>query len=116
MLYYAIKVAISAIVIVAITEIAKRNSGLAALIAALPLTSLLAFMWLHFEGSDSTAIAALSSQIFWLVLPSLLLFLLLPFLLKYGMNFWLSLVISMVVTAACYLIMLPVLRQFGVRL
>ncbi|MFM2396774.1 MAG: hypothetical protein RLZZ144_24 [Pseudomonadota bacterium] len=116
MLYTAIKVAVSAIVIVAITEIAKRSSGLAALIAALPLTSLLAFMWMHFEGSDSLAIADLSSQIFWLVLPSLLLFLLLPVLLKQGMNFWLSLMISMAVTAVCYVFMLPFLRQFGVRL
>jgi hypothetical protein len=116
MLYYAIKVAISAIVIVAITEITKRNSGIAALLAALLLTSLLAFMWMHFEGKGATVIAQLSSQIFWLVLPSLILFLLLPFLIKLGMGFWLSLLISMVATAASYLLLLPVLRQFGVQL
>ena len=51
MLYYALKVIISAIVIVAIAEIAKRNTGLAALVASLPLTSLLAFIWLHIEGA-----------------------------------------------------------------
>ncbi len=116
MLYYALKVGISAIVIVAITEIAKRSSGFAALLASLPLTSLLAFMWMRFEGVESARIAELSSQIFWLVLPSLILFLLLPLLIKQGLGFWLSLAISVAATAAWYLAMLPLLRKFGVQL
>ncbi|MBL0011362.1 MAG: DUF3147 family protein [Nitrosomonas sp.] len=91
MLYYALKVIISAIVIVAIAEIAKRNTGLAALVASLPLTSLLAFIWLHIEGSTVSQIADLSKQIFWFVLPSLLFFVLLPIFLKHGLVFWLSL-------------------------
>ena len=74
MVYYALKVLISALLIVAITELSKRNSGLAALLASLPLTSLLAFIWLHMEGTAASEIATLSTQIFWLVLPSLLLF------------------------------------------
>jgi len=116
MLYYALKVGISAIVIVAIAEIAKRSSGFAALLASLPLTSLLAFMWMHFDGAEPERIAELSGQIFWLVLPSLVLFLLLPLLLRQGLGFWLSLAISVAATAACYLAMLPVLRKFGVQL
>jgi hypothetical protein len=116
MLYYALKVGISAIVIVAITEIAKRNSGFAALLAALPLTSLLAFVWLHVEGTELARIAELSSQIFWLVLPSLVLFLLLPLLLKQGMGFWLSLALSIAATVVCYFALLPLLRKFGVQL
>ncbi len=116
MLYYALKVGLSAIIIVAVTEIAKRSSGFAALIAALPLTSLLAFVWLYLEGTDPARIAGLSSQIFWLVLPSLVLFLLLPLLIKQGLGFWLSLAISIAATAACYFAMLPALRRFGVQL
>jgi hypothetical protein len=116
MLYYALKVGISAIVIVAITEIAKRSSGFAALLAALPLTSLLAFMWMHFEGVEPARIAELSGQIFWLVLPSLVLLLLLPLLIRQGLGFWFSLAISVLATVACYLVLLPVLRKFGVQL
>ena len=116
MLYYALKVGISAFVIVAITEIAKRSSGFAALLAAIPLTSLLAFIWLHVEGAEPARIAELSSQIFWLVLPSLVLFLLLPLLIRQGLGFWLSLAISVATTVVCYLAMLPVLRKFGVQL
>jgi len=115
-LYYALKVGISALVIVAITEIAKRSSGFAALLAALPLTSLLAFIWLYVEGAEPLRIAELSSQIFWLVLPSLVLFLLLPLLLRQGFGFWLSLALSISATAVCYLAMLPLLRKFGVQL
>lgn len=116
MLYYAVKVAVSAIVIVMITEIAKRSSGLAALIAALPLTSMLAFIWLHAEGMESARIADLSTQIFWLVLPSLILFLLLPLLIRQGAGFWLSLALSISATTACYFALMPLLRRFGVQL
>ena len=116
MFYYALKIGISALVIVAITEIAKRSSGFAALLAALPLISLLAFVWLHIEGAELLRIAELSSQIFWLVLPSLVLFLLLPLLLRQGFGFWLSLALSILATAACYFALLPLLRRFGVQL
>ncbi len=116
MFYLAAKVAISAIIILAITEIAKRSSGFAALLASLPLTSLLAFIWMHVEGAESARIAELSGQIFWLVLPSLVLFLLLPLLIRQGMSFWMSLTISVAATVGCYLVMLPVLRKFGVEL
>jgi hypothetical protein len=114
--YYVLKVMISAVMIVAISEIAKRSPGFAALVAALPLTSLLAFVWLHMEGSSPRQIADLSSQIFWLVLPSLLLFLLLPCLIKLGWGFWASLGTSMAATALGYLAMLPLLRRMGIGL
>ena len=116
MLYYIIKIAISAAVIVAVSEIAKRHSGVAALLAALPLTSLLAFIWLHLEGATATAIGELSTQIFWLVLPSLVLFIVLPVLLSLGLNFWLSLVLACSATVGCYLLMLPLLRKLGIQL
>lgn len=116
MLYYALKVILSALVIVAISEMAKKSTGFAALIASLPLTSLLAFIWLHMEASPAEKIAELSSQIFWLVLPSLVLFVLLPILLRQGWNFWVSLAVSMAVTASCYFALLPLLRRLGVNL
>jgi len=116
MLYYAFKILVSAVLIAAISEIAKRSSGLAALLAALPLTSLLAFIWLHFEATPNNDIADLSIQIFWLVIPSLLLFLLLSLMLRHGWNFWLSLALSMMATAGFYLTVLPLLRRMGVQL
>jgi len=116
MLYYILKVSLSAIVIVAIAEIAKRNTGLAALLASLPLTSLLAFIWLHIDGFTGTQIADLSKQIFWLVLPSLVFFVLLPVLLKHGLDFWLSLGLSAAATIACYFAFMFLLPRMGVQL
>lgn len=114
--YYVLKVIVSALLIVAISEIAKRSTGFAALVASLPLTSLLAFIWLHMEGSHSDEIADLSIQILWLVLPSLLLFLLLPLFLRHGWGFWQSLGISVAATAVCYIALLPLLRRMGANL
>lgn len=99
---YVIKVALSALVIVAVSEIAKRSSFWAAVLASLPLTSLLAFVWLHLETGNTERIAELSQGIFWLVLPSLLLFLLLPALLRAQWGFWPSLTASCAATAMAY--------------
>lgn len=115
-MFYFLKVVISALIIVAITEIEKRSTGFAALIAALPLTSVLAFVWLHWGSAPPERIADLSVQIFWLVIPSLALFLILPLLLKQGVGFWLSLGLSASATVVCYFLLLPLLRKVGVNL
>lgn len=99
---YTIKVAITALVVVAVAELSKRNALWGAALAALPLTSLLAFVWLHLDGEPSQRIADLSVDIFWLVLPSLALFVLLPLLLRAGVGFWPSLGLSCIATAIVY--------------
>ena len=116
MLYYTIKFCISALIIVLISEIAKRHSGFAALLAALPLTSLLAMIWMYLDEVAVTHIARFSSQIDWLVLPSMLLFLLFPGLIKQGLGFWFSLGLSATATITGYLLLLPLLRRLRVQL
>ena len=74
MLYTAIKVLLTAVLVVAISEAAKRSTLLGGILASLPLTSLLAFIWLYGESGDTGKIASLSVSIFWYVLPSLVLF------------------------------------------
>jgi hypothetical protein len=74
MLYTAIKVLLTAVLVVAISEAAKRSTLLGGILASLPLTSLLAFIWLYGETGDTGKIASLSVSIFWYVLPSLVLF------------------------------------------
>lgn len=116
MLYYAVKILVSALVILAVSEIAKRSTAFAAFVASLPLTSLLAFVWLRIDGEEPARIAELSAQIFWLILPSLVLFPLLPLLVRHGLGFWTSLGLSILATAGAYLMMLPLLRRLGVGL
>ena len=113
---YALKIGLSALVLVAVAEVAKRNTFWAAALASLPLTSLLAFVWLYLDTGDVQKVAALAGGIFWLVLPSLLLFVLLPVLLRHGWGFWLSLAASSGATALAYLGMVKLLGMFGIRL
>ena len=89
--YYLLKVLISAVIIATVSEVSKRNLGIAALIASLPLTSLLAFIWMKMDGAPAAEIASLSIQIFWLVVPSLLLFVALWAALRHGIGFWVAL-------------------------
>ena len=112
---YALKIGLSALILVAIAEIAKRSSFWAAALASLPLTSLLALIWLYVDTGDTQKIAALSSGIFWLVLPSLLLFVLLPLLLRNGVGFWVSLALSSAATALAYIGMIRLLALFGIK-
>ena len=113
---YALKIALSALIIVAVAEVAKRSTFWAAALASLPLTSVLAFVLLYLDTGDVQKIATLSGSIFWLVLPSLLLLVLLPILLRSGWGFWVSLAASSAVTALAYLGMVKLLGMFGVRL
>ncbi|MBK8960755.1 MAG: hypothetical protein IPM80_20615 [Proteobacteria bacterium] len=115
-LQIAIKFALSAGIIVGISEIARRSTFLSALLASLPLTSLLAFVWLYVETGDVERISSLSGSIFWLVLPSLVLFLLLPALLRAGLGFWASLAASAAATTAAYFAMIKVLGALGIDL
>ncbi len=113
---YTIKVAVSAIVIVAVSEIAKRSTWAGALLASLPLTSVLAFVWLHMDGAQSERVAALSQSIFWLVLPSLVLFLVLPVLLRAGWGFWASLGAGCAATFAAYGALAAMFSLLGIRI
>jgi hypothetical protein len=112
--YFILKTIISALVIVAIAEIAKRSTVAGALIASLPLTSLLAFVWLYSDTHDVARIASLSLDIFWLVIPSLALFLALPLFIRLGWGFWLSLLAAIGVTAACYIALFWLLRRMQI--
>lgn len=113
MLYYSLKLALSAAIIVAVSELAKRQPAWGGLLASLPLVSLLAIVWLYADTRDTAQVSALSISIFWLVLPSLAFFLVLPLLLRQGLDFTLSLTAAALVTMAAYALMLFSMKRFG---
>jgi hypothetical protein len=113
---YVLKIALTTAVVIAVSEIAKRSTLWGAVLASLPLTSLLAFVWLYLDSGNSESVAALSLSIFWLVLPSLLLFLMLPWLIRSGLSFWPSLAAACTATVAAYFVMIWILQRFDVRL
>ena len=106
MLATAIKIAVTAVLVVAISEVAKRSSLLGAVLASIPLTSVLAMVWLYADTGDAEKVAELATGIFWLVLPSLVLFIALPLLLRAGWDFAPSLLAAGALTVACYFLML----------
>jgi hypothetical protein len=115
-IYYVIKVLLTACIIVAISEVSSRNNTVAALLASIPMVSVLAIIWIYIERGDIAQISALSTGIFWLVLPSLAFFIVLPLCLKQGLSFTVSLLVAMGLTALCYGAMLWLLKQFGIQL
>jgi uncharacterized membrane protein (GlpM family) len=117
MTLYLLKVLISALVIVAVTELSKRGGTFwGGVLASLPLTSLLAFIWLYAETRDATRVAALSWSVLWLIIPSLTLFVALPLLLKRGIGFAVALPTSVALMVAAYLVTAAVLKRFGVTI
>jgi hypothetical protein len=112
---YIVKVVLTVLVVIAVAETAKRSSLWGAVLASLPLTSLLAFVWLYVDTGNTQQIADLARSIFWLVLASLPLFAILPFLLGAGWHFWPSLAVSCVVTIAAYFVLVWLLQRAGVQ-
>ncbi|MEK6221303.1 MAG: DUF3147 family protein, partial [Chloroflexota bacterium] len=101
--------------IAAISEISQRSSFIGGLLASLPFTSLLAFIWLFIETKDKAKVVALSNSIFWLVLPSLSFFVVFPILLK-KMSFQISMLLSIGIMLVAYYGMVYVLSKFGIAL
>jgi len=116
MIYTLSKLLITSLVIVAISEISKRSSFIGALLASLPLISVLAMVWLYIDTKNIEKVSDLASSVFWLVLPSLVFFISLPLLLKRGLDFYLSMGLSMLLTAGCYFLLIRILLRFGIQL
>lgn len=113
MAQFLLKVLVSALIIAGASELARRYSVLGALLASLPLTSILAMIWLWRDATPPAQIADFAGAILWLVLPSLLLFVVTPLLLRNGIGFWPSLGAGCAATIAGYGICLYALRLWG---
>lgn len=116
MTYLFLKAAISGLLIAAASEVARRYPGFGALIASLPLVSVLGMIWLWRDTGDAVRMAEHSFATFWFVLPSLPMFLLIPVLLKRGLAFGPSLALGCALTIGLYFFMIFALGRAGIRL
>lgn len=116
MLYLLIKAAISGAIVAIVSEVAKRNPGFGALVASLPLVSVLGMIWLWRDKPDVPNMAAHVEATFWFVLPSLPMFLLVPWMLRSGVDFWVALAIGCALTIVLYLGMTWLGPRIGLRL
>ncbi|NBX03756.1 MAG: DUF3147 family protein [Alphaproteobacteria bacterium] len=112
-MYFVIKTLLTALIVAAVSELSRRFTLLSAMLIALPLTSILAFCWIYYESKDTQKIIEMSHSVFWLVIPSLLFFLILPALLKMDVKFIPAMLISCVALAAIYGIGTAAYRWFA---
>tara|TARA_Y100000768_G_scaffold287625_1_gene221891 strand:+ start:103 stop:450 length:348 start_codon:yes stop_codon:yes gene_type:complete len=114
-MYLILKTLISAIIIVVVSEIAKRYTWTAAIIVSLPLTSLLAFVWLYWDTKDTHKVIELSYSTIVMSIPSFVFFIVLPLLLKFKQNFILSIILSILSTALAYIIFMFIVKKFNIN-
>lgn len=110
------KVMASAIIILVVNKIQLFSDRLSALLIALPLTSLLAIIWMHQAGQTSQRLANHAEGTFWFVLPTLPMFLILPWMLRNGWGFWTALASNCMITVAFFWVTVITLRRFGIDL
>ncbi|MES2137224.1 MAG: DUF3147 family protein [Pseudomonadota bacterium] len=116
MLYLIIKAAVSGMIVAAVSEIARRYPGWGGLVASLPLTSLLAMLWLWRDTGDAERVAELSVSTIWFFVPSVPLFIALPMLIRSGVGFWASIALCVVGTLALYALMFWAAPKLGLKL
>lgn len=108
-MYFFVKTMIAALIIAGVTKLSEKAPVGAALLKSLPLTSLLVFFFMKYEGRSDQEIIKMSWDILYLVIPSLILFIALPFFMSKGLNFYLSMSLSVFVMCICYVITLKVM-------
>ncbi len=113
---FAVRALLSGLLIALASTIARRQPALAALIVSLPLVSVLSMVWLWRDSPDPEGMARYVGNTFWYFLPSMPMFLLIPALLRRGVDFWPSLAIGCVVTVLLYLATVWIAGRFGLVL
>ena len=116
MIYNIVKILISAILIALISEVSKRSTFFGAILASIPLVSVMAMIWLYFDTNDSLQVVQLSKSIFWLVIPSLVLFITFPFFIRLQLSFYTALSASLIAMVITYFITIAILDKFDVHL
>jgi ABC-type nickel/cobalt efflux system permease component RcnA len=115
-LYFILKCAVSGLLIGAASSVARRYPGFGALIASLPLVSVLGMIWLWREKPDVANMADHAQATFWYVIPSLPMFLVIPALLRRGVAFPAALAAGCALTIILYAVMTYAAPRFGLRL
>ncbi len=115
MLWLLTKYLITAAIVVLVSELARRNDRLGALIAALPLVTMLALIWLYVEKQPPEKIANHAYYTFWYVLPTLPMFLVFPMLLS-RIGFWPTLGVCALISVVLFFGLAKLLLKFDIQL
>lgn len=113
--FFLVKVLTTAFVVAAVSEVSKRFPLLGAMIVSFPMISIMTFIWIYIDTKDVPKLVTMSRDIFWLVVPSLLFFIVFPVLLSHGVPFVWSLMIACAVMSAGYAGYVWVLGRVGIH-
>ncbi len=113
---FFIRALLSGIIIALIAIVGKKAPAAAALIASLPLISIMGMIWLWRDTGDRTLLANHAEATFYFVIPSLPMFLLIPWMLRSGFGFWVALAAGIFLTVALYLLTATLAARFGIRI
>jgi len=112
---FLFKLLFTAIIIVIISEIAKHYDRLAALVASLPLVTLITLFWLYYENQPEEKIANHAYYTFWYVIPTLPMFVFFPWAIKV-FGFWITFILSIFLTIIIFFLYATILKRFGINL
>ncbi len=112
-MYLVVKTVLSALIIVLVSEIAKKYTLVAAIILSVPLTSLLALIWLFYDTRDIQKVVNLSLNTIVMTIPSIVFFIVLPIMLKFKYNFSFSILVSVLSTSLTYVIFIKLIKYFN---
>ena len=112
-MYLILKTLISASIIVIVSEIAKKYTWSAAIIISIPLTSLLAFIWLYYDTKDVQKVIDLSLSTIVMTVPSIIFFIVLPIMLKFKHSFSFSILVAILSTSVAYLLFISIKRKLN---
>ena len=112
-MYLIVKTVLSALIIVVVSEIAKKYTLAAAIILSVPLTSLLALIWLFYDTRDIQKAIDLSLNTIVMTIPSIVFFIVLPLMLKLKYNFSFSILLSILSTSLTYVIFIKLIKYFN---
>jgi hypothetical protein len=107
---------VSGALVAGASELSKRSPLSGAILLSVPLTSLLTAIWLHIETKDNEKIAVMLGNIFWASIPTLVFFVICPVMLRAGINFWVSMGVSLTITAVVFFLYAYILNFFGIRI
>lgn len=113
---FFIRAIISGLIVAAIALVSRKSPGLGGMIASIPLVSTLGMIWLWRDSGDPELVADYVYSAFWYFLPSMPMFLVIPWLLRSGFGFWSALAAGVVLTIILYLVTIGIAARFGVRL
>ena len=111
-----VKLVLTALIILFVTKVKLFHDRLSSLLIALPFTSLLAMIWMRAEGQQSERIANHAEGTFWFVLPTLPMFLVLPWMLRNGWGFGIAMVANCALTVILFLGLVAILKRAGINL